>query len=348
MRKPFFISKLSIAALVCLPLAITFSIPALGDTTTDKYFSLRRQYKATELKADIIKANPSCYIGKVIELRGKLSGSFQNTEKSFFILDCGDTSYVIDTKDVPDMSPGARLCILAQIGEKCTLSLSELKLVALEYENTVVDREEAAAAAEAAKKARLEEAKKQREDEAMQAARTQASATSRSGAQLSANEFVVIYRNAVKNFNPRLSDTEADTIARSVLGFSMKYEVDPRLVMAVILAESHFNPHAKSPKGAAGLGQLMPGTAAGLGVSNAFDPVQNVEASVRLIRGHLDRLSGNAAWTELTWQHLALALASYNAGPGAVRKYGGIPPYRETQGYVKRVISIYRKLCGTK
>jgi soluble lytic murein transglycosylase-like protein len=90
----------------------------------------------------------------------------------------------------------------------------------------------------------------------------------------------------------------------------------------------------------------MPGTAAGLGVGNAYDPVANIQGSVRLIKGHLDRLSGGAAWTELTWRDLSLALASYNAGPGAVKKYGGIPPYRETQGYIKRVLSYYRRLCG--
>jgi soluble lytic murein transglycosylase-like protein len=97
-----------------------------------------------------------------------------------------------------------------------------------------------------------------------------------------------------------------------------------------------------------GLGQLMPGTASGLGVSNAYDPVQNIAGSVKLIRGHLNKITDNAAWTDTTWHDLSLALASYNAGPGAVRKYGGVPPYRETQNYIKKVISIYKELCGCK
>ncbi|MDH7603171.1 MAG: lytic transglycosylase domain-containing protein, partial [Armatimonadota bacterium] len=66
------------------------------------------------------------------------------------------------------------------------------------------------------------------------------------------------------------------------------------------------------------------------------------------IRGMLDRMSGGKKWNELSWGELALALAAYNAGPGAVKKHGGIPPYRETRNYVRKVISIYRQLCGVK
>ena len=90
----------------------------------------------------------------------------------------------------------------------------------------------------------------------------------------------------------------------------------------------------------------MPSTAAGLGVNNAYDPVENIYGSVRYIRSMLDRVATGKEWSELSWYDLALALASYNAGPGAVKKYGGIPPYNETQNYVTKVTSIYKQICG--
>lgn len=106
--------------------------------------------------------------------------------------------------------------------------------------------------------------------------------------------------------------------------------VDPALLAAVARQESGFDPRAVSPAGAQGLMQLMPGTAAGLGVTNSFDPVQAVHGAATLLRQLLDRFDGR----------LDLALAGYNAGPGAVDRYNGIPPYPETRNYVASVLAM--------
>lgn len=110
-----------------------------------------------------------------------------------------------------------------------------------------------------------------------------------------------------------------------------RYGMSPSLVESVIRVESAFNASAVSRKGAQGLMQLMPQTASSLGVRNAFDPRQNIEGGVRHLRYLIDRYPGN----------LPLALAAYNAGAGAVDTYRGIPPYPETQDYVRRILQIH-------
>ncbi len=120
-------------------------------------------------------------------------------------------------------------------------------------------------------------------------------------------------------------------IGEIIARVSAEEGVDEALVRAVVQAESGGNPNAVSPKGAMGLMQLMPRTAEAMGVSNPFDPEQNLRGGVRLLRGLLNEFGD-----------VQLALAAYNAGGPAVRQYGGIPPYPETQKFVQRVMQLWQ------
>ncbi|MBP8980758.1 MAG: lytic transglycosylase domain-containing protein [Syntrophobacterales bacterium] len=143
--------------------------------------------------------------------------------------------------------------------------------------------------------------------------------------------YVLIYREKRVLFNIKATDVvKYDPIIKQA---AEKYKVDPALVKAVIKTESNFNHRAVSPKGARGLMQLMPSTAYALQVPDSFQPESNVEGGVKYL----------SYLMELFRNDLSLALAAYNAGENAVIRHRGIPPYRETQEYVQRVLSHYRQ-----
>jgi soluble lytic murein transglycosylase-like protein len=141
------------------------------------------------------------------------------------------------------------------------------------------------------------------------------------------------FGGAVFNSNAAVPAGVPPYLAQLIDEASKSAGVDPRLVTAVVGRESAFNPAAVSPVGAQGLMQLMPQTARYLGITDPFDPRQNVFAGAKYLRKLLDTFSGD----------IDLTLAAYNAGPGAVARYRGVPPYRETIAYVQNVRARYEK-----
>lgn len=136
---------------------------------------------------------------------------------------------------------------------------------------------------------------------------------------------------AVASNNIPVAQPVSEALDRIVLQTAERNHVDPALVRAVISTESNWNSSAVSSKGALGLMQLVPDTARQMGVGNAFDPAQNVDGGVRYLRMLLERYNGD----------LSKALAAYNAGPGAVDRFGGVPNFRETRDYVRKVTDTY-------
>jgi hypothetical protein len=300
-----------------------------------EYLALRKKLSVVTSPLSAVKSNPSALIGRTIELTGRVEGTMESAHSTSFILNCENEGFIIKAgeKIDPCISNGNTIRVLAHIGPDSVSSLSDLRLEGAIYDYDLARTEHASTPASKRTAVHVAPRTLYRGSNPT----LFPSATRGRGINISSRAMSVYspYKAAIKKFNPNLSDEQADVITKSILGYSERYGVDPRLVIALIITESGFRPTATSRTGAMGLCQLMPRTARGMGVSNAYDPEQNIEASVRLIRGHLDK-----------YGDLKLALSAYNAGPGAVKKHGGVPPYRETRNYIEKVSRIYKALCG--
>jgi len=327
----------------------------------DDYLRVRREQRYDpHITYAQVETDPAAYANVVIELRGMVSGSIQRAKSVSFLLTMDDGQSVLlpaPAPDAPMLTAGTRprLRVLARVAPGVIGNVAPFDVVAVAYDADVTLREQQAAAREAAAK---EQAARRAADASRSAStpRTGLAARSLPTAGLSdlarrylspeAQSVYPAYYRFIRGHNRRLSAKQADEITVSLLYFCARHEVDPRLAVAMIIAESDFDPTSTSNKGAMGLGQIMPDEARAYGLQNPYDPIQNVRASINMLRLKLDKYREPGVPAKmLTWRQVALAMAAYNAGSGAVRKYGGIPPYRETQKYVQRVISLYRELA---
>lgn len=154
-------------------------------------------------------------------------------------------------------------------------------------------------------------------------------------------DYYSIIFNEVRHTAPGLGIEGADWVTRAILWSCGNWNVDPILVAAVFRQESGYNMNSVSPAGAIGIAQLMPETAASLGV-NPYNALENVDGGVHYLRMQLDRFAHKGKWST------TYAVAAYNAGPGAVKQYDGVPPYRETIEYVNAISRIYQNIQWRK
>lgn len=306
------------------------------------YLALRQKYGIKQ--AVEVVALETMVGTHTLELKGVVKGTFQVGDRFALLVERTDgESEIVDADAIPDWLEGgnqipARLIIRGYRQNENAQLRAVLIAAAPESEIGPIEAREAAKAREAAEKRR-------RQFEKSGAAPLNRQTPPKEW-NLPASEVTPIYAAFIKKENPKLTNAKAYEIAAGIVGFSLKYGVDARLIMAMVMTESDFDPNETSHAGAMGLGQLMPSNVKEMGVTDAYDTMQNLSATVRLVRGHLadyDAKTGGRSFDSLV-----LALAAYNAGPGAVKKYGGIPPYRETQNYVRKVLRLYYQFTGRK
>lgn len=347
---------------------------------TAQYLALRRASPIIwGLTLEKIREAPGNFKGKAVELEGTISGLSPSNDGSGLMIfkTLASGTLTLRMSQLPSwLQPGAVvrvLCIITEGGDTSGLiiGLPEMEVIAVASALDInslearwkAEQEYKAAVRKQQEQERLKEQERQRVT-AVTAPRGNLSSRSlplKSPVQkkrivlgppryedLSAGARVVFpaYRNYIKNHNKRLSETQADQITYAILRYSEEMDMDPRLIVATVIAESDFKVQERSHAGAMGLIQLMPDEVERLKLTNPYNPIENLAGGIFLLKERLNKYSKSSTYSDATLEQLILTLASYNAGEGAVKKYGGVPPYRETQGYVKKIMRIYKELIG--
>jgi len=311
---------------VAFALLLGFSSFSLASPEAAYEKSLRTHKPIDVVSAAQIQQARRAEPERPLQISGVIQGVFTTNDQHLILLQLVDGDSVeIECGDAREEAhPRARVrCLVKPKQPNCT---SALELIDIMWDKTPVEllQEAARAALKFPVKDPAEIARSAQE------LRQSYPMTSRGG------DKTLICKRAICYLNPKLEAEQVDAIAGSIVSYSAKYGVDPYLVVAVIAAESRFNPKARSYKGAMGLGQLMPATAAAHNV-DAWDPIANLNVAVRIIARNLEKYHGD--WNK--------ALGAYNAGSGAVDRYKGVPPYRETRDYLWRIYEYWCWLNGT-
>jgi len=308
-----------------------FALTAWAQPDAYEYARVRHQpISVNTLSA--ITAQPSRFLTQAVELSGRVVGTLRSeiAVTVIFKLDSGETVQLRARPEHPLVGVGEAAQVVARLAEPPAESCV-FDVLAMKAATATPQRADPAEAYSEIAQQQLAQAN----GATVVPPQPRYVLPSRGEPPPSEERILAAYQEAIGRFNPRLDEGQRTHIAQCIIDFSRRIGVDARLVMAVVAAESNFNQHATSRAGAMGLGQLMPATARGMGVRNAYDAEENLWAAIRIVRGNLERMDGD----------LALALACYNAGPGAVRRHGGVPPYRETQNYIRKVIDLYLQMA---
>ncbi len=336
-------------------------------STPSHYVGLAKKFHAISgVSASNLQNDPQDFANKVVDLKGTVVGQTGISNDLMLILSCaGGSSLIINhvkssEATVLTQAGDASVRVLARVVVSSGSNQPELDDIAIALDSAVskVELARSQRQAELHREALL---RQRILNSSQQPARGSVHrlAMGISGNALAQLQFYSAaldertrplfapYFQFIATRNGRLDDQTVGKITYYLLKYSEMYAVDPRLVVAMIIAESDFDPQSTSSTGAAGLGQLMPGTGKMLGLSNPYDIEQNLDGSIRYLKTRLEKFANAAAPDgSMTDQQIKLCMAAYNAGVSAVIKYGGVPPFHETQTYVRRVLSYYHQLCS--